>query len=100
MTQFKPGVPLFGLQPDTLWAIDQCNAVYQSLEIDCVVTSTTDGKHMDDSRHYVGYAIDLRIWNIPADKVSIIHSKLKRALGSNYDVVLESDHFHVEFDPK
>jgi hypothetical protein len=30
----------------------------------------------------------------------MIHHDLKQALGGQFDVVLEKDHIHVEFDPK
>ena len=63
-----------------------------------VITSMLDGSHKINSKHYEGLAVDLRIWDIrhPASCVS----KMKNALGSNYDVILEIDHIHLEFDPK
>jgi len=66
-----------------------------------VITSVTDGKHKEGSRHYTGDAIDIRIWNLPED-VSYLQasSDLRSLLDDDYDVVLESDHIHVEWDPK
>jgi len=98
MIKFKDGVPLSGLQPDMLYCIDTCNDVFKQFGHDLIVTSTTDGTHMLNSKHYVGYAIDLRIWHLEGLE-SIIRVELEDALGTNYDVVLESDHIHVEFDP-
>ena len=65
------------------------------------VTSVRDGKHSARSLHYVGLAMDVRIWALKedADKTQAI-TELKAALGPDYDVVLEADHIHVEFDPK
>jgi hypothetical protein len=65
-----------------------------------VITSALEGRHKEGSRHYSGYALDLRIWDIPHGHVPMIVSELKAALGADYDVVLEADHIHVEFDPK
>jgi len=45
--------------------------------------------------------MDLRRWDLDAaGKTSQAVSMLKSQLGSDYDVVLESDHIHVEYDPK
>ncbi len=100
MLKFKNGVPLQGLQPDMLYCLDECNAVFKSFGYDCIVTSTTDGKHMVGSKHYIGYAGDLRRRHVKDGDIELIDEKLKTELGNDYDVVLESDHWHVEYDPK
>ena len=66
-----------------------------------VVTSAKDGKHSARSLHYAGLAVDIRIWALKkdTDKARCI-SELKAALGTDYDVILESDHIHIEHDPK
>ena len=61
-----------------------------------VVTSARDGKHKDNSLHYVGKAVDLRI----RDYVDTWAMYLHNTLGKDWDVVIESDHIHVEYDPK
>lgn len=70
---------------------------------DTVITSGTEpeSKHMDGSLHYTGYAIDLRTKHID-DKRAIpaIVVRLKTSIGPEYQFVLESDHIHIEFDPK
>ena len=66
------------------------------------VTSANDSKHMPGSRHFSNQAFDLRIRNIkgPVSKRAAEWAqRLKAHLGSKYDVVHESDHLHVEFDP-
>ena len=67
------------------------------------VTSANDSRHGDNSLHYKNQAFDIRIYNIAGD----IHYEAKRwaerlqqVFGSDYDVVYELDHIHVEFDPK
>ena len=64
------------------------------------VTSCTDGKHSRASLHYTGNAVDLRIWNIPENRRKELVAKLSLALGAEYDVVLEKDHIHIEYQPK
>jgi hypothetical protein len=67
---------------------------------ECVVTSGRDGKHSENSAHYVGRAVDLRTWNIPGD-VQAFASNLSKALvswmGREWYVVLEESHIHLEF---
>lgn len=97
MLKFKDGVPLEGLQPDMLYCLDICNDVFKAHGFDCVVTSTTDGKHMIGSFHYIGYAVDLRTRHLDEHIVDEITGRLMAVLGDTFDVVLESDHIHIEF---
>lgn len=89
----------YGMDDDTLW-----------------ITSANDGEHKDGSLHYINRAFDFRTRNVTvpasadprAGSASILRekvlqewaSRIRAALGHNYDVVLEKDHLHVEWDPK
>lgn len=64
------------------------------------VTSANDGQHMVTSLHYKNLALDLRIKDLPEPLIVPMFNKLKETLGSQYDVVLEEDHIHLEYDPK
>ena len=52
---------------------------------------------MPSSLHYDDNAIDLR--KSPVNSNNIVEA-LKKALGISYNIVLESDHIHLEYDPK
>ena len=65
-----------------------------------VVTSITDGTHMDGSLHYKGQAVDIRTRDIATPVLNLIVKNIKESLGADYDVVLERDHLHLEYDPK
>lgn len=65
--------------------------------MELLVTSARDGKHMDGSKHYTGEAVDLRSRNLP-DAVSM-RNQLQHELGPDFDVILERDHIHIEYDP-
>ncbi len=67
---------------------------------DVWITSGTDGTHMKGSKHYEGNALDLRRKNMTPDVLAQYLLVLKERLGRDYDVVLERDHIHVEYDPK
>lgn len=64
-----------------------------------VITSLNDGQHMTTSFHYRGLAADLRIWNLPPIDPKDVRLRIAEILGKDYDVVLEKDHIHVEYDP-
>lgn len=100
MISFKDGVPLGGLQPDMLYAVDKCKDIFGDYKYDLIITSTTDGKHMANSLHYVGFAIDLRTRHIQKRHLEEMTHALKDRLGRDYDVILERNHWHVEFDPE
>lgn len=62
------------------------------------VTSANDGEHKTNSLHYTGNAVDLRTHTLP-DQCAM-RDELAEELGDDYDVVLEVDHLHIEFDPR
>ena len=70
-----------------------------------VVTSGNDSPHMDGSLHYKNLAIDFRTghsWETPLmseEEAREIRDELKARLGLGFDVVLEKDHLHCEYDP-
>ena len=105
----KEGVSIRGLQPQLFHAWNVAEELYEQYDADCWLTAGVDGRHGHGSLHYVGYAIDLRIRNLSAGtgidaevttKAGILKVEIQKQLGSEYDVVLESNHFHIEFQPK
>ena len=66
---------------------------------DAIITSARDGRHMSTSLHFSGKAIDLRTRDMAAGKEQKVVEALKTKLGNNFDIVLESDHIHLEYDP-
>jgi hypothetical protein len=67
------------------------------------ITSANDSIHHPESLHYKNLAYDIRIWNIIGAVKAEARSWAERmqvALGDDYDVLLERDHIHVEYDPE
>lgn len=97
----KPGVKTRGLQPEMLLGLVIIDGVWTRMAIGpVVVTSITDGKHGENSLHYKGQAVDIRIRDYLTETLGAVVNMCKESLGSDYDVVLEKDHIHVEYDPK
>lgn len=74
--------------------------VWTARGLTATVTSGLDSTHSANSLHYVGLAEDYRTRDVPADQLSSMVADVRARLGTDYDVVLESDHLHVEYDPK
>jgi hypothetical protein len=100
MLSFKAGVKLQGIQPEILLAIYVANEVYSQYGVECVLTSCLDGTHSKHSLHYKGYAVDVRTRNAPQNTRQTIADVIQHRLGDEYDVVHESTHIHIEYDPK
>lgn len=98
--KLKPGASIKGLQSEMVLGLSICDSVYSKHGVEMVITAGTDGKHSPGSLHYVGLAVDLRTSNVPADKLKTLEVALQDSLQAQFDVILESDHFHVEFQPK
>jgi len=93
----KAGVDISRLKPEIrkklpgiatiIWCVDQ---------EEMVITSTYEGDHSEGSLHYADLAVDVR----KTISFKLIIVKIKAYLGKDYDVVLETTHIHIEYDPK
>jgi len=100
MLRIKRGVKIKGVQPELMLAAQIVDGIYASYNnAECVITAARDGTHMTKSFHYVGYALDFRTRHIPIGWREKLKDQIARALGDEFDVVLEKTHIHVEFDP-
>lgn len=99
--RIKHGVSINGIKPEMVMGINIAHGYFESMGIrEMVVTSIVDGRHGSGSLHYVGYAADVRIWAIESDGLAEFTEGLAEELGEEFDVVLEKDHIHIEFQPK
>ena len=105
--EFKNGVYL-KIQPEMAMALPLIDGAYHDIDADaeCVVTSANDSRHMDGSLHYEGLAVDLRTRDLHPDAIQRLVLALRRRLNGDekanrpYQVIVESDHIHVEHDPQ
>ena len=110
MLGLKRGVKIEGIKPECILGIISVNAYFEKHNVDFWITSVKDGKHGENSLHYGGYAFDVRIRNLDGVDGSfssedivlanVYAKELAELLGGLFDVVVESDHIHVEYDPK
>ncbi len=96
----KKGVKLLGMTPQIALAIGVVDSVYREHGKDLVVTSVTDGRHGSGSLHYKGLALDCRTRFFDRETALIVTDQCKKRLGGEFDIVLEDDHLHVEWDPQ
>lgn len=94
--KFKEGVIWTDIHPKIEQVLHGVDAVYQKFGVEAVITSGRDGKHMEGSLHYQGKAFDLRTWHV----IEEVAKQLRTYLGKDYDVIVEKDHIHCEYDPK
>jgi len=100
MIKIKSGVRLTGLQPQMVLAAMIGDGVYSKYGVDFVITSGVEGKHSGTSRHYLGYAIDSRTRDFLPNDIPKVTKQLREALGDDYYVAFEVNHFHISFKPK
>ncbi len=100
MIRIKPGVRIEGIRPEIIMAINVAEALYTLHNTELVINKVTDRPHSPGSLHYIGQAVDLRISDLSRGEVGAIATELRIALGRQFNVVVKSDHIHVEFQPK
>lgn len=98
--KLKKGVKLNGLKSEVMIAMIVADTIYKGLGVDFVLTSVCDGIHGKGSRHYSGQAFDCRTRDFGPGGAKKALKALKEALGAEFDIVLETNHIHVEWDPK
>jgi len=93
----KAGVEISRLRPEIRKKLNMISILVWSIEREeLVITSTYEGNHSEGSLHYADLAVDIRRNN----RGQTVRAELRVKLGRNYDVILESDHIHIEYDPK
>lgn len=97
--RFKSGVSLEKLTPQLTLALVMTQEVLDWYRSDLTVTSLDDGKHSTVTLHGKGRAFDFRIWDVHEAVREDMVVALRERLGREFDVVLEPDHCHVEWDP-
>lgn len=100
--RLKRGVITNGVQPPIWFALGVATEVFGELNKVLIVTSLADG-HADKPRslHHKGLAADLRTRDLKPEQRKNVCDWLAESLDHlGFDVVLESDHIHIEYDPK
>ena len=89
------------LAPQLVLALFMAQEVYKEYGTDLVITSANDSVHSYTSLHFSGNAVDLRTRSLPGtvDRAEVV-TKIQNKLNQDFDVVLEQDHIHLEYQPK
>ena len=93
----KAGVDISRLRPEIRKKQNLIARIVWEIEKEeLVVTSTYEGTHSERSLHYADLAEDIRRYKRGKE----VRDRLAADLGTDYDVVLGSNHIHIEYDPK
>jgi len=92
----KSGVDISRLNREIRRQLPVMAQALEELTMDeLIITSTYEGDHGEGSLHYCNDALDIR--RPPAPDAVV--KRLKRGLGKDFDVILENNHIHIEYDP-
>jgi hypothetical protein len=103
--EFKEGVSNANLHPKIYQAIFESAKVFAFHHLILTVTSTTEKveKRLADSFHYEGKAFDIRTRRLETTKIVRLVEKLRTVLlpiDRNFQVIMKSDHIHIELDDR
>jgi len=93
-------IQITDISPGLLLALIVADQVYTEFNYPTIVTSANDARHSATSLHYNNDAIDLRTRHLTPAHKHDIRNKIAARLNSDYDVILEEDHLHIEKQPK
>lgn len=93
-------VELKDLAPQLALAVVVANEVYNGYDTELVITSANDSYHSSTSLHFSGNAVDLRTFTLPQGKAQEVRDQIASKLNVDFDVILEDDHIHLEYQPK
>lgn len=96
----KEGASVRGLKSCMVivWLI--VDSVYKKYGQNAVITSGSDGVHSKNSKHYTGEGLDFRIHYFDKSTQKKVYKEIVSHLDeTKYDIILESDHIHIEYDP-
>lgn len=93
-------INLAGISPALVLALFICDEVYKKHGKDLVITSVNDSAHSMTSLHYAGAAADLRTSYFIDDVDQIVQAEIRAKLNADFDVILEADHIHIEYQPR
>lgn len=96
--RIKQGVKVGNIKPVMVFAALICQSVFDEANQAFTITSVSDGRHKSTSLHAFGLAFDIRTRDLRGVLPFTIASRLQEALGSEFDVVVEPDHIHVEYN--
>jgi len=96
--KLKHGVSLVGLHLPMRKVLIEAERIWKAHGKELVVTSGLDGQHSARSLHYYGYAVDLRTRYFDTVTTMKVANELRSALGEKYQVIVERNHIHVEYD--
>ncbi len=101
--QVKSGVILAGLKLEMRSILITADALWiaHKRSEGVTVTSALNGIHSAKSLHPYGYAVDLRTNYFERDEAIQLSGELLRTLrqiNPYYDVIVETDHIHAEYD--
>lgn len=100
MIILKPGVRIVGIRPELLLAIMVVEGVFALRNKTLTITAVIDGTHSRGSLHYAGMAFDVRARELPPGEADEVANLIRASLGGDFDVVVEADHMHIEYQPK
>ena len=93
----KAGVDISRLRREIRKRLTAIENIYNDYDNELIITSTFEGVHSASSLHYANLAIDFRLPDKSRDEII---AEIRDYLKHNYDVCVEADHIHVEYDPK
>lgn len=98
--RLKEGVILNGLNIKMRQVLIAAEKVWKKYGIEegVTVTSGLDGCHSAGSKHYYGYALDLRTKYFTDDIKNLVAFELEASLTDDYSVIVEPSHIHVQYN--
>lgn len=98
MLRFEPGIFCRNFRLEVALVLHHAAAWATLARIGVTVNSLGDRRHGPKSQHPYDLAVDLDTDGDKPDHLKLLGEYLSRVLSAEYDVIVEADHVHVEWD--
>ena len=101
--QFKAGVKWESMDAQFHWHLSRWGSVSDFIKNICggipTITSAHDSTHSNNSLHYIGKAVDIRINDWQKVDMQTVVKSIAWILGDPWVVLHEVDHLHIQLTP-
>lgn len=100
MISFKPEVRIEYWRWELMPILLNASMWSTKMKVGVHISSIDDSQHGATTLHGLSLAVDMNVDSYKPDDRESLYQYLRKTIPVGYDVICETDHVHIEYDPK